>query len=121
MSVNFRFVTFNSNELTPGFKGDHCCFEHKDFCDRTPYAQTAYRRLEKSLLENGMTSPLIVYQNHVIVGMRRFEILRDKQQSFECIEVMEDLQTGGAEWVDRINSFAKAIYPDIDKYRSTPA
>ena len=77
------------DSLALGFRGKSCSFEHRPYAERSPEAREAYDRLKVDLLKNGMRDPLIVHNGCVLIGMRRFEILRDSQEYFPCIVIVE--------------------------------
>jgi hypothetical protein len=86
---------YTAEELTPGFKGRRITFEYRRYEERSPEARESYDALRADLEANGMRNPLITYQGHVLIGMRRFEIMCERgQRIFPCIEILEDV----SEW-----------------------
>lgn len=83
--------TYRTSELQPGFSGDRIDFDFRPYSKRSPEARKDYDRLKADLLSRGMLDPLITHKGHVLIGMRRFEILKDRQDTFECIEIDEDV------------------------------
>ena len=105
VAVNFRSV-----DLSLGFVGKHVSFEHRDFNDRTPEARGAYLRLKATLLRDGMRDPLITHKGHVLIGMRRFEILRRYMFQFPCTEIMEDVSEWTRKDIKRLNALKRELY-----------
>jgi hypothetical protein len=107
---------YRSCELQMGFKGKSCSFEWRPFAERSPAAQRAYKRLKASLHAQGMRYPLITYKGHVLIGQRRFEIMRDLCYQFECIEILEPVEDWTTPDIDRLTRFKESIYPDMQDF-----
>ena len=99
-----------------GFQGNSVSFDWRPFDERSPSAQEAFRRLERSLLDEGLRSPLITYKGHVLVGQRRFEILRDRRSEFVCFEVTEEVENWRGPDIERLNAFKRDVYPDMQEF-----
>lgn len=110
--INHKLLFYRTSDLELGFKGRACSFEHRPLHDRTLEAQAAYQRLRNDLLTNGMKHPLITYCGHILIGMRRFEILRDHLDEFPCVEVIEDVRLWGREDIERLRAFKRELYGD---------
>lgn len=110
MDIHYAECMYHRDALELGFKGNTISFEHRAFEDRTPDAQRAYRELEVDLLANGMLNPLIVYDGHVIIGMRRFEILRHCTEIFPCLLVVDDVSNWHLEEVRELKALVKRLY-----------
>jgi len=110
--IKNKLIIYRSQDLEPGFIGNTCSFEHRAFNDRSERAQDAYRRLRDDLLQNGMMHPLITYKGHILIGMRRFEILRQHRNDFLCYEVLEEVDTWRAEDIKRLKEFKEFVYGD---------
>jgi len=108
--IQYTLTTYASDELTLGFQGKTCSFDWRAFKDRTPEAQKAYLKLKEDLLARGMQDPLITFRGHVLVGQRRFEILRDVQDRFPAYEVLEDVSMWTSQDLDRLEAFKKEVY-----------
>lgn len=113
MSMKHRLIMYRSADLKLGFKGKSCCFEHREYHDRSPKAQAAYDRLKDHLHKHGMQHPLITYMGHVLIGMRRFEILRDVRDEFPCIEILENVSNWQSGDIRRLNDFKNEVYGDL--------
>ena len=114
----FQYELMHRDELRLGFKGKTISFEHRAFDDRTPDAQRAYLALRDDLLSNGMVDPLITYTGHVLIGMRRFEIMRGEHELFACVEILEPVETWGLTEARALNAFADALYTGTTQYRT---
>ena len=114
--VAHEYRTIPTEDLVLGFDAQLVHFEHRAFQDRREEAKIAYLALEEDLLENGLKSPLITFQGHVLVGMRRFEILCDFRASFPCVEITEDVSAWDSDDIDRLNEFKKIIFPDLERW-----
>lgn len=111
--MRFAVKRAAAGDLVLGFKGNSCSFEFREYADRSPEQQAAYNRLRDDLLANGMRDPLITYRNHVLIGMRRFEILRDHREEFECVEILEDVPNWTTADIDRLQAFKRALYGQV--------
>lgn len=97
-SVDLIEKKYHRDELTLGLKvSDEVWYKHAQYEERGPSAQAQYDRLKVHLTEHGMINPLITYRGHVLIGQRRFEILRETQETFDCLEVDENM----SEWTGR--------------------
>lgn len=85
--------TYRAEELVPGFIGRSCSFEYKPYERLGKAGQLRFDRLRQHLLQHGMIDPLITHKGCVLIGMRRFAILRNTQEEFKCLEVTEDVAT----------------------------
>ena len=73
-------------------------WKHAQYEDRSPESKKQYDRLKAHLIEHGLLNPLITHRGHVLIGQRRFEIMRDRLETFLCLEVDEDIV---GEWTPR--------------------
>lgn len=110
--IEHKLMYFLSEDLAPGFKGDKVDFTFRAFSERSTEAQIAYRELEADLYMNGIQQPLITYQGRVLIGMRRFEILKDRIDGFQCFEIQEDVFNWDRDDIDRLESFKAEMYGD---------
>lgn len=111
--IKFKLTQFERGDLVNGFRGDKVQFEHRPYEQRSPAAREAYDKLKTSLEAHGMLDPLITYQGHVLIGMRRFEIMgamTGPRTSFPCYEIQEDVANWDREDVNRLNEFKAVIY-----------
>ncbi len=114
--IKFKKVKYRRSDLVMGFKADKVAFMYTDFKDRVPAAQRAYEELKADLLENGMKEPLITFRGHILLGIRRFEILRDRQTWFSCYEIEEDVYHWDRDDIDRLEVFKKLMYGDTPEF-----
>lgn len=114
--IQFKKVRYRTSNLVMGFKGYKVAFSCKVFKDRSAESQCAYLELKKDLIDNGMINPLITFQGHVLVGIRRFEILRDQQTVFSCYEIKEDVYHWDRDDIERLDVFKTLVYGDTPKF-----
>ena len=96
--VKHNLKTYDVLDLTQGFEGKRIDFGYRKYSDRKPDDRLKYDDLKIDLLANGMRDPLITYRGRILIGMRRFEIMRDLgQRRFPCVEIEEDV---GLWWKD---------------------
>lgn len=117
-SVDLTEKHYHRDELVCGLKiSDEINYKHAEFHERGPSSQAQYKRLRAHLYEHGMLNPLITYRGHVLIGQRRFEIMRSRQDYFECLEVNEDMSEWTASRVPILTQTVRKIYgnrtPDI--------
>lgn len=108
--IKHYLTAYRADWLTLGFVGRSCSFEHRPYSDRSAEARAAYDRLRASLESEGLKDPLITYKGHVLIGMRRFEILRESRLWFPCIEVDEPVEDWRSEDIDRLTAFVRGAY-----------
>lgn len=84
-------------DLKLGFRGESIHFRHRKFEDRSSEQQEDYLNLNLSISAVGIKKPIIVYDNHVLIGMRRYEIAMDLNPDcvFDCVVILEDVKN---EW-----------------------
>lgn len=63
-------------QLTPGYRGETCKFEFRPRYMLEGEEARDWDDLFLSVREHGMINPLIVYNGHVLIGMRRWECLK---------------------------------------------
>ena len=74
-------------------------------------AQQSYQRLRNDLMQNGMNDPLITWKGHVLIGMRRFEIMCELGAvAFRCYEILEDVSLWTRDDIERLQQFKEAAY-----------
>lgn len=67
-------------------------FDWKPYARRTEEARRDYDRLEQSIRAHGILKPLLTYQGHVLIGMRRAEIAAKLGiESVRCWEIVDDV------------------------------
>lgn len=112
--VQHRRATFHRDQLQSGFVGETCSFEHRPLHERSEGDRRRYEKLRRHLAEHGMLNPLITYKGHVLIGMRRFEILKDSQEYFECVEITENVETWKSQDVTRLQNFKTKLNGHVD-------
>ena len=100
---------YKAKDLQPGFIGRSCSFEFRDLEARSPTGQIRFEQLRTHLELHGMIDPLITHQGHVLIGMRRFDILKDKQEEFKCLEVTEDVATWTSKDITRFQNWKTQV------------
>lgn len=114
--IQYKIKLYKSADLQLGFQGNSCCFDWRPFDRRSAEAQAAYLKLKDSLHAVGVRDPLITYRGHVLVGQRRFEIMRDRVPVFVCYEVLEKVEDWRGPDIERLDAFKREKYPAMDQY-----
>ena len=93
IDVPYRVVVAKVAELVLGYDTDGGVnFEWKPYHQRTPEARRDYDRLEASIRAHGLKKPLLTYRGHVLIGMRRAEILAKLGvEHVACWEILDDV------------------------------
>lgn len=109
--IPYRIITVPIVELTLGFHGEHVDFEWRPYCRRTEEAKADYDRLLVSLWHNGMKVPPITFRRHVLIGMRRIEIMRrlNYHAIIECAEIQEDVQMWDRDDIPRLQALKARV------------
>lgn len=89
--VSFVVRRYHRDDLVCGYTNGVIQFRHKAFDERSSFQQRKYIALREHLKEHGQIHPIITWQGHILIGMRRFEILREWQEWFDCDEVDDDV------------------------------
>lgn len=111
--IKYRLTEYRGDQLTLGYKGEHCAFVWRAYKERSFEARKSYNELKADLIKNGMKHPLITYEGHVLIGMRRFEIivaLHGVQSWFECYDITEDVSQWGRDDINRLEEFKQIMY-----------
>lgn len=97
--------------LILGLHGDHVDFDWRPYWKRSPEAQKDYDALVVSLFHHGMKMPVITHKGHVLIGMRRVEIMRriDPESKIPCVEITEDVSKWDRNDIPRLAALKKAI------------
>ena len=85
-------------------------WKHAKYEQRSKASQDQYDRLEKHLSENGMLNPLITFKGSVLIGQRRYEIMKSKQEIFDCLEVNENVYEWNPRRVPILTQTVHKIY-----------
>ena len=108
---------YKARDLQNGFKSRTGGIQF-NWCPRKMRSESGQRRmdqLEKHLREHGMINPLITYDGHVLIGMRRFEIMSEIMGDdwiVPCIEVLEDIHSWTSKDVTRFQNWKTYLYGD---------
>ena len=106
-------VMRDPRDLILGCHFDHVDYDWRPYPERPEDHREDYDRLKVDLAERGMKNPLITWNDHVLIGMRRCEIAVDLGWSLvRCWEIQDDLN---ADWTpDRVfalrDRYRKASY-----------
>ena len=101
--------TYKAADLEAGFIGRSCSFEFRALADRSPSGQRRFEQLQRNLEQHGMIDPLITHKGCVLIGMRRFDILKDTQEEFKCLEVTEDVATWTGKDITRFQNWKTQV------------
>lgn len=98
-----------------GFDGQSLHFSHRRYEDRTLESRIDYDKLIIDLFHNGMKNPLITHKGHVLIGMRRFEIMKTMGHvQVKCWEITEDVSQWDRDDLPRLqvlrDSYNPAVY-----------
>lgn len=107
----YRRCAYAAGGLALGFHGERIDFDYRPYEHRSAEARADYDRLKANLEINGMRNPLITYQGHVLIGMRRYEIMVGLGQTdFECIEILEDVNQWWQDGPPKLEALKRALY-----------
>lgn len=107
----FEYREQRCADLVCGYENEHGLrFRHKSYDQRSPAAQAQYDRLKAHLSEHGMLNPIITYKGHVLIGQRRFEIVKETQETIPTLEVLEPLHEWRVTDVTALTNAVKIIY-----------
>lgn len=107
--VKYIEKKISGQELKLGFRGKHVHFRWKPYSERSLEHQHDFDRLFSSIMVHGIKNPLIVFDNHVLIGMRRYEIKMklNPDYVFDCLEIQEN-----------VNEWTRQDLPKIDYLKS---
>ena len=114
MTVEHTRITYKSEDLISGFIGKSCSFEFRGYENMSPTGRARFDKLRKHLAANGLLNPLITYKGHVLIGMRRFEILKDTQAEFDCVEITEEVENWTSQDITRFQNFKTKLNGNVD-------
>jgi len=90
--IKHRFVRKKVSELVNGYRGLRVSYEHVRDEHRTVEQREKFEKLKDDIKTKGIVNPLIIFKNHVLIGMRRKEIAESLGiEEIDCIEVLEDI------------------------------
>ena len=109
--INHSYTTYTVEDLKLGFRCKNVHFSWKPYKDRFESHRKDYDRLIVSIFHYGILKPVITYQGHVLIGMRRVEILQRMSplQSIKCCEILEDVTQWTTKDIDRLDELKKQI------------
>jgi hypothetical protein len=103
---------YRQRDLVQGFKGKACSFEFTPMDQCSPTGRARFEKLRDDLRRYGMKHPLITYQGHILIGMRRFEVVQEWEEEFTCVEVLEQVENWVTADIVRLNNFNATICGD---------
>lgn len=118
MTMRFKEMYCASKHLTCGYTNGVINFTHRQYELRSGADHSKYDGLRTDLLHNGMRNPLITFDDHVLIGQRRFEILRDLVPWFPCLEITDDMSKWGHSQVMNLIKTVDRIYRDRNRDKS---
>lgn len=92
--IEYKIVSLYPDDFELGYHGSHVDFVHRPYKERSPEHRADYDKLEQSVLKNRIQKPIIIFQGHVLIGMRRAELHIKHFGYFEqilCAEIQEDV------------------------------
>lgn len=116
--MKLKSCTKKPEELTPGLAIGRVSFKFTLYDNRAGTDKIRYDLLKKDLIKNGMRNPLIIWQGHVLVGMRRYDILKDIVEEFECLEVQEDISKWSSSSVLNLIKVVNLEYRERERDRA---
>lgn len=100
---------YRAEQLVSGFIGRSCSFEFRAYENLGPSGQRRFDQLRHHLEQHGMIDPLITHKGCVLIGMRRFEILKRTKETFKCLEVTEDVATWTGKDITRFQNWKTQV------------
>ena len=90
--IDYRETNRNPSQLKLGCKLDYVSYSWRPYDGRLPEHKQDYDRLLSHMQTNGITNPLIVFRDCVVVGMRRCEMaVKLGIDSVRCWEITADI------------------------------
>ena len=108
--VEFKECKQPVSALVCGYKGRELHFKHKHYSERSDAQRAMYDRLRAHLAENGMFNPIVTHKGHVLIGQRRFEIMREWVTEIDCLEIITDIYDWPIARVTEITNAVKRCY-----------
>lgn len=98
-------------DLCLGFRGKYVHFRHRPYADRPEEHQEDYLRLRADISHRGIINPIITFDNHVLIGMRRYEIMMSIHGGwkFRCWEIQENVNEWTRADIDRLELFKSSM------------
>ena len=110
-------TTYNPWDLTLGLQAKHVSFDHRIYAARSEDARRAYDRLLADVEANGLKHPIIIFDGHVLIGMRRLEIARILGfDTIAAYEIAEDVTKWDRYDIQRLEALKRNLYPDVDRW-----
>jgi|TARA_Y100000310_G_scaffold335623_1_gene418106 hypothetical protein len=110
--ISYKIVTIPITDLKLGYHGSHTDFVWRPYHERSEEARADYDLLEQSIIKYGVKKPVITFKNHVLIGMRRIELLLKHHGIFEeiaCAEITEDVYLWDRNDIPRLDELKKEI------------
>ena len=110
--ITYKIVTIPITELKLGYHGSHTDFVWRPYEERSEEARADYDLLEQSIIKHGVKKPVITFKNHVLIGMRRIELIEKHYGMLEeivCAEITEDVYLWNRDDIPRLNELKKEI------------
>jgi hypothetical protein len=104
--------------LELGFQGEKVDFSYRE---RSVQTDKPFAALRASIRANGLRWPVVTYQQHVLIGMRRVAILRELWMPHfivPCYELDEDVHEYTRDDILRLEAWKRIIYPDYEEFLS---
>ncbi len=117
--IKFVKVRVRANELVLGYKGEYCAFVHRPYNERSPEARLAYDLLKADMIIKGMLNPIITYNNHVLIGMRRFEIIVSIDGEYtwvDCYNILDDVSQWKRIDIKKLEEFKTIMYGNTPNF-----
>lgn len=109
--IDHHRCTYQAEDLVQGFQGERIDFTYRPYGRRSTEARAAYDELRRDLEQRGMQHPLITHRGHILIGMRRFEIMRALgQDTFDCLEIDEDVSQWWRDDLPRLEALKAHYY-----------
>ena len=116
--MNHKLVGRLASSLVLGYDGRSVHFEHRAYENRSEEQRAAYDRLRLDIEANGVRDPLITWNNHILIGMRRYEIILDlygPDYLVSCCQITEDVARWESDDIDRLMLFKSELYQGREK------
>jgi len=115
--MRIKSVYVNARELTCGYRAEKVHFSYKPRSERRPERQQYFDKVIVSVWRYGVRNPLITFENHILVGMTRHEVMTkfNPDYVFKCWEIQEDVSQWDRHDIKRLDELKK-LYNEIDGF-----
>jgi len=110
--IEYNLISVKSSELELGYHGSHTDFVWRPYEERSEEARADYDLLEESILKDRLQKPLITFNGHVLIGMRRLEIFWKHfgfSEEIACADILEDVYLWDRYDILRLNEMKAVI------------